>query len=66
MDLLVVALHLVHVVLGALWVGMAVFTALFLTPAIQDGGDYTRSSGLLMPFPRVSAHAYSIIVVHTS
>ncbi|HEU5260008.1 MAG TPA: hypothetical protein VFU41_01155 [Gemmatimonadales bacterium] len=38
MDLLVVARRLVHVVLGALWVGMAVFTATFLTPAIQDTG----------------------------
>ncbi|MGH7547586.1 MAG: hypothetical protein ACREMM_05365 [Gemmatimonadales bacterium] len=38
MDLLVVVLRLVHVVLGALWVGMAVFTATFLMPAIQDTG----------------------------
>jgi uncharacterized membrane protein len=31
-----VLLRLVHVVLGAVWVGMAVFTAFFLTPAFQD------------------------------
>jgi len=37
-DVLVVALRLVHVVCGALWVGMAVFTAFFMVPAIQDAG----------------------------
>lgn len=38
MDLLMIALRLAHVVLGALWVGMVVFTAIFLTPAIQQAG----------------------------
>ncbi len=38
MDLLVVTLRLVHVVFGALWVGMAVYTAIFLMPAVQDAG----------------------------
>ena len=38
MNLLLVALRLAHVVLGALWVGMIVFTAIFLTPAIQEAG----------------------------
>ncbi|MGH2376750.1 MAG: hypothetical protein ACREOC_16325 [Gemmatimonadales bacterium] len=38
MDLLTLALRLVHIVAGAVWVGMAVFTALFLVPAIQDAG----------------------------
>lgn len=38
MDPLVVALRLVHVVLGGLWVGMAVFTTFLLMPAIQETG----------------------------
>jgi len=38
MNLLLVALRLVHVVLGVLWVGTVVFTAAYLTPAIQDTG----------------------------
>ena len=38
MDVIVVTLRLVHVVCGALWVGMAVFTAFFMVPAIQDAG----------------------------
>ena len=38
MDLLVILLRLLHVGLGALWVGMAVFTTVFLTPAIQEAG----------------------------
>lgn len=33
-----IVLRLIHVVLGALWVGMMVFTAFFLGPAIQDAG----------------------------
>jgi hypothetical protein len=36
--LLLVVLRLVHVVFGAIWVGMAVFAALFLAPAVQDAG----------------------------
>lgn len=35
---LLLLLRLIHVGFGALWVGMAVFTGLFLTPAIQDVG----------------------------
>ncbi len=35
---LVIALRLVHIVLGALWAGMMAFTVLFLTPAIRDAG----------------------------
>lgn len=35
---LVIALRLVHIVLGALWVGMMAFTVFFLTPAIRDAG----------------------------
>lgn len=38
MDLLIIVLRLVHVVFGALWVGMAVFTAIFLMPAVQEVG----------------------------
>ena len=35
---LLVVLRLVHVVAGALWVGMAVYTTVFLIPSIQDAG----------------------------
>ncbi len=35
---LLVALRLVHVVGGALWVGMAVYTTVYLMPSIQDAG----------------------------
>lgn len=38
MDPLLLLLRLLHVGLGALWVGMAVFTTVFMTPAIQDAG----------------------------
>ncbi len=31
-------LRLVHVVFGAVWVGMMAFTVLFLTPAVRDAG----------------------------
>jgi hypothetical protein len=37
-DLLVVFLRFVHVVAGAIWVGMVVLTTFFLMPAIQDVG----------------------------
>ena len=36
--MLVLILRLLHIVLGAVWVGMAVFTAVFLGPAMQDAG----------------------------
>ena len=36
--MLIVILRLIHIVLGAVWVGMAVFTAVFLGPAMQDAG----------------------------
>jgi len=35
---LVIALRFVHVVFGALWVGMMFFSTFFLMPAIQDVG----------------------------
>ena len=38
MDPLVIILRLVHVVSGAIWVGMVVFTTFFLMPAIQEAG----------------------------
>ena len=38
MDVLVVALRLVHVVCGVLWVGFAVFAGLLLMPAIEEVG----------------------------
>ncbi len=31
-------LRLVHVVFGAVWVGMMAFTVIFLTPAVRDVG----------------------------
>lgn len=38
MDPLVFVLRLIHVVFGALWVGMMAFTTFFLMPAIQEVG----------------------------
>ncbi len=38
MDPLVITLRFVHVVCGALWVGMFVFSSFFLLPAIQEAG----------------------------
>lgn len=35
---LVIALRLVHIVFGSLWVGMMAFTVFFLTPSIRDAG----------------------------
>lgn len=38
MDSLVVVLRLVHVVCGALWVGMVFLSTFFLLPAVEDAG----------------------------
>ena len=38
MNTLTVALRLVHIVLGALWVGMFAFITFFLTPAVAEVG----------------------------
>lgn len=38
MDPLVIVLRFVHIVFGALWVGMVAFTTFFLMPAIQEVG----------------------------
>jgi hypothetical protein len=38
LDPLVIVLRLVHVVSGALWVGMMAFTTFFLMPAVQEVG----------------------------
>ena len=38
MNWLMVTLRFVHVVSGALWVGMMAFTVVFLTPALRDVG----------------------------
>lgn len=38
LDVLLIALRLVHVVSAVLWVGMMFFTTYFLLPAIQDAG----------------------------
>ncbi len=35
---LLLALRLVHIVSGILWVGMMAFTVVFLTPALRDAG----------------------------
>ena len=35
---LLLALRLVHIVSGALWVGMMAYTVVFLTPALRDAG----------------------------
>jgi hypothetical protein len=47
-NLLVVTLRLVHVVLGVLWVGAVVFTAVYLTPAVREAGpDGAKVMGAL-------------------
>ena len=38
MDLLVIVLRFVHVVFGAIWVGMVVFATFFMMPAVQEAG----------------------------
>ena len=38
MDLLAIILRFIHVVSGAVWVGMVVFTSFFLMPAVQEAG----------------------------
>lgn len=38
MDPLVIVLRLVHIVAGAIWVGMATFATYYLQPAIQETG----------------------------
>jgi uncharacterized membrane protein len=37
-DPLVIVLRFIHVVAGAVWVGMVVFTTFFLMPAVQEAG----------------------------
>jgi uncharacterized membrane protein len=37
-DLLTIILRFIHVVAGAVWVGMVVFTSFFLMPAVQEAG----------------------------
>lgn len=38
MNILLIGLRLTHVVMGAIWVGMAVMQAFFLSPALDDVG----------------------------
>ncbi len=38
MDPLVIVLRVVHVVFGAIWVGMVVFATFFMMPAVQEVG----------------------------
>ena len=48
MDPLVIVLRLIHVVFGALWVGMVTFATFFLQPAVQEvGPDGGRVMGAI-------------------
>ena len=48
MSVLVITLRLVHIVGGIIWVGSSIFSALFLSPAIQDAGpDGAKVAGAL-------------------
>lgn len=38
MNVLLIVLRLIHIGMGAVWVGMALFTAALLMPAIQEAG----------------------------
>lgn len=38
MTTLLIVLRLVHIVFGALWVGVVMFTTVFLGPAVQEAG----------------------------
>ncbi len=64
MDPLVLVLRFVHVVFGALWVGMVAFSTFFLMPAIQevgpDGGKVmaaVQRRGLLTVIPLLALGA---------
>lgn len=49
MDLLIIALRLVHIVLGSVWVGIVVFNTIFLGPAVQElGADGGKVMGVLV------------------
>ena len=49
MDLLMIALRLVHIVLGSVWVGIVVFNTIFLGPAVQElGSDGGKVMGVLV------------------
>jgi uncharacterized membrane protein len=39
MNILIILLRLIHIVSGAFWVGSAIFTDLFLSPAVAANGD---------------------------
>lgn len=54
MDLLVIVLRLLHVVIGALWIGFAVFTAFLLAPALQDTG--LGGAGVMAALQRRGIH----------
>lgn len=43
---MIILLRLLHIVSGGLWVGMAVFTAFYLGPALDDAGP---AAGSVMP-----------------
>ena len=49
MDWLVILLRLIHIVLGAAWVGMMVMNVVFLTPTLRDAGP---AAGPVMAGPR--------------
>lgn len=55
------SIRVLHVLLGAIWVGVIVFTALFLTPAMRDLGPESaklmaslRARGLIVFMPVVA------------
>ena len=49
MDFLLITARLVHIVLGAFWVGTMVFNAFFLGPSVRDAGpDGAKVMGALM------------------
>lgn len=61
MDLLIIALRLLHIVLGSVWVGIVVFNTLFLAPTIAemgpDGGKVMaalQKRGMLTFLPIIS------------
>ena len=49
MDILMIILRLAHIIAGAIWVGIAVFAAFLLAPAVNDvGPDGGKVMGALM------------------
>jgi uncharacterized membrane protein len=56
MDYLIISLRLIHIFAGVFWVGSALFSTFFLTPAITAAGDSGRQVlQLLMVRGKVAA-----------